>query len=364
MSLYQAVKENNYSEILTILPETDYEQFVAENFDWELNKSLTLFDLAVKNNNLDVLNILLYNFLNVEKFKYPDSQKLPYAVRAMFLSAYLCREEILNFLLTLLTSKKFINHDIKNVLLCHACNNNNGSKNVQKAIDIGADINILVEEETPLMIASRLGNIDIVSKLVKMGANIEYKDIVNDISSAIRCAVDFENWSVVEYLLPIVKDRIDKQYAIRKISKIKPHLENNKDEKSQPKSSNKKASNKKSSEFVFNISESLQSDFAWRYIDLIIGTGEIPKRGQKAVIDYSSFLENGVKILLLKKIEVDLSSDFISKSLSEAINSMYVSSSRRVFVPLLIAKSPFDPFPSNAPGNYLICDIKLHKLLS
>jgi FKBP-type peptidyl-prolyl cis-trans isomerase len=364
MSLYQAVRDNNYSKIAMILPEKNYGQFVVENFDHELNKLLTPFDLAVKNNNLDILNLLLCDFLNSEVFNYPDSQKLPYAVRAMFLSASLCREEILNFLLTLLISKNFINYDIKNVLLCCACNNNNGSEIIRKAIEIGADINILIEDETPLMIASRLGNIDIVIKLVKMGANIDYKDIVNDISSAIRYAVDFENWGVAEYLLPLVKDRIDKQYALRKILKIKPFLENNEDERHKPKSSKTEASNKKNKKFVFNISESLQSDFTWKYIDLIIGTGEIPKHGQKAIIDYSSFLENGTKLLLLKKIKIELYSDFISKSLSEAINSMHVDSSRRVFIPLLIAKSPFDPFPSDAPGEYLICDIKLHKLLN
>jgi FKBP-type peptidyl-prolyl cis-trans isomerase len=280
----------------------------------------------------------------------------------MFLSATLARNELFDLLWDFLTEHKFINQDIKNLSLYKSCSNNKSLEIVNKLIDFGADVNIVLEEGTPLRVASELGNLDIVIKLVESGVQVDYQD-AEQFDSAVRLAVDERQWHVVEYLLPFVRNHADKQYAKRKIPKVK--LPTKKDEK---KSKNLKCktdnvNSRKSKRFIFNIIESQSSEFEWRYIDLEEGTGERPKCGQKVIFDYSSFLEDGTKLLMLKKIGIILCSDFVSRSLDEAIISMKIGGSKRIFIPLVIAKSTLDPIPNNAKGEYLICDIKLHKVI-
>jgi Ankyrin repeats (3 copies) len=224
LSLYNAVLARNVPNIKLDLAKKDYKQFICEKYDQETQRTLTPIDLAVKNNDLNILNLLVDGFIiiqDTQDFDFPDSHRLPYVVRAMFLAAALSRQDIFDFLWDFLMRKKFINQDIKDMALCNACNNSKSLKIIQKVIESGANIDFLADEGTPLMVASEKGDIDVVIKLVELGATVDYKDLEYEVDSAIRLAVDNENWNVVEYLLPLVKDRTDKQYAKRRLSRIK-----------------------------------------------------------------------------------------------------------------------------------------------
>jgi ankyrin repeat protein len=222
--LYHAVASRNTIEIESALAKKDYKHFTYEEYDEHTKRLLTPIDLAVKSNDINILNLLIDNFTiaqDMQNFDFPDSHKFPYIVRAMFLAAALSRQDIFDFLWDFLMSKKFINQDIKDMALCNACNNSKSLEIIQKVIESGANINFLADEGTPLMVASEKGDIDVVIKLVELGATVDYKDLEYEVDSAIRLAVDNENWNIVEYLLPLVKDRTDKQYAKRRLSRIK-----------------------------------------------------------------------------------------------------------------------------------------------
>jgi ankyrin repeat protein len=224
LSLYDAVLTKNISDIKLALAKKEHKQFTYEEYDQDTARILTPLDLAVKNDDLNVLKLLLDDFIiiqDTQDFDFPDSHRLPYVVRALFLAAALSRQDIFDFIWSFLMSKKFINQDIKDMALCNACNNSKSLEIIQKVIESGANIDFIADERTSLMAASKKGDIDVVIRLVELGATIDYKDLEYEVDSAIRLAVDNENWNIVEYLLPFVKDRTDKQYAKRKLSKIK-----------------------------------------------------------------------------------------------------------------------------------------------
>ena len=100
-----------------------------------------------------------------------------------------------------------------------------------------------------------------------------------------------------------------------------------------------------------------------KYVDLVEGTGETPKRGQTVTVHYTGTLENG------KKFESSLDrgqpADFrlgvgaVIKGWDEGLMTMKVGGKRRLTVPSNLGYGPMGR-PPNIPGNStLIFDVEL-----
>ena len=220
-NLYESILNNDIPKLKEIsnaisLEAWTYEE-LEEKIDGEIPESLTPLDLAVKLKNLDAINIFL------ETPFCQDREQYPQITRSMLFSAARSSIEIFNLLFNFLDRRNYIEKYMLNDCLHHACVNLNGIDIINKVIKLGAEIDNNTGWGIPLMDAVTENNIVVVRRLVELGAPIDYRD--EDDDSAIRFAIEQEHWEIVEYLLPLVKSRKDKQYAKRKLLKASAQID-------------------------------------------------------------------------------------------------------------------------------------------
>ncbi|MBE9010919.1 ankyrin repeat domain-containing protein, partial [Pseudanabaenaceae cyanobacterium LEGE 13415] len=316
-SLYDAVERGNLEKIQELTQsgvQPTYWEF-AERNDL-LDRSLSPLDLAIYNENSEVVDWLIH--------VHPD----PFAVKAKFLAlslAFLIENRktcympnILQVLKGIMPSPTYLNSAM------YAAARVNDGAAAKLLIELGVNPNDNSDSETGwtfLMEAALTNSVEVVKILVESGADVDFSAFPLDSQdSAIRIAVDHENWDTVEYLLLTTRNKTDKAYAKRHLNRLKgiqPPLRKPK----QPKT-------KKHTKFKFpkGVSFNNTTDFLpglLLYQDFIVGEGDsLCRKGQVITIRYERKIASGRCIESSPKCKVTVGTNFFGKDFTESLLSM------------------------------------------
>jgi len=157
---------------------TDRLQFIINNCTKDLNISTSLIKRLMKNNEIELLQIIF------KKLKFYDTEIIKYLLylykNKIPISLFNLKQELSNekYKILITINKYDIDEIGSNIFLYSACQN--GNENIVKyLIKFGANINIKdKEKETPLFYACRSGNKNLVKYLMKIGGGDIKKKIL------------------------------------------------------------------------------------------------------------------------------------------------------------------------------------------
>ncbi|OUL19387.1 ankyrin repeat domain-containing protein [Nostoc sp. 106C] len=143
-----------------------------------------------------------------------DKYKIRYFKEALEMAACLGR---LNIVQQILAIQKFDGHSLSNALAHGVWSKD--IKIVEVLIAAGAYLNLRTDWGTPLIAAARTGEVRIVRYLVEAGADpnlwIDYDGYMSPLSEAVYEG----HQEVCDYLLPLIRNREDIEYAERELPK-------------------------------------------------------------------------------------------------------------------------------------------------
>ncbi|OJJ22686.1 hypothetical protein BI308_19200 [Roseofilum reptotaenium AO1-A] len=210
--LYEAVKNRNLQRIQTIIEqECNLQKWAYEVYDDQFDGFLNTVQKAVHLRDKRIIGILLQAISNP---KIRDE----YIFMSLDVAAILGEVDIFQHLVNSLSSN-FSKRDLSYVLN-HAIWGGS-EKIVSILIDLGIHINIIFEwGETPLMAASRKGDIDLVKLIVEAGANVNIINEESPFTGALGLAAINGHQDIYDYLCPLVSNEEEQEFAYNTISGI------------------------------------------------------------------------------------------------------------------------------------------------
>jgi ankyrin repeat protein len=217
-SLYKAVVDRDLATIEKLTScgvDPAYWEFCER--DESLDACLSPLDVAIHRDWVEVVDLLL------QCSPDPRGMKPRYLLSTLEFTIQQCHTKYFQIVLDALLAIVEKPSSLYGAMIAAA---NVGDVAVlKKLIEIGGNPNDNSDSEdgwTILMEAAYSGNLEIVKTLVENDASIDYNAFPRDADeSAIRVAVWQENWDIIEYLLPFVKNKTDKAYAKRNLDKAR-----------------------------------------------------------------------------------------------------------------------------------------------
>ncbi|WP_407892323.1 ankyrin repeat domain-containing protein [Scytonema sp. NUACC26] len=207
--LSEAVKSGNLQLVQELMTQgVNVNHWANEEWDEYWEDFLTPLEQAVVMKNKNIVQVLLQAEVDVHNWRQT------YICRALDIAALLGDIEIAQMLIQPLKTQ--LDEYILNPLLIHAVQ---GGSNeiVQILLGYGADINFVSVEGTPLLAAASKGNLQMVKLLVEAGANVNFVSDESPFLGALGLAAKYGHQDVYEYLLTLVTDTDERDFARREL---------------------------------------------------------------------------------------------------------------------------------------------------
>lgn len=207
--LYEAITSGNLQSVQELIAKgIDIYQWAYEEYDGNFDGFLNPLQKAVQLENLEIVQFLL-------QAKFETNLKQEYIYRSLEIAAILGNINMFQILFQFLDNN--LDKDILNSLLEHAVLGGNKDI-VQALIKANANLNLRKERGTPLMIAARKGDLNLVKLLVEAGADV---DIISDESpfmGALGLAATSGHKEVFDYLFPFASNLEERKFAQKAIT--------------------------------------------------------------------------------------------------------------------------------------------------